>query len=239
MKAIKLTTLIMCVGISLSAQLRYENINGAISFHERMDTTQSRIHRTGNENILIRSDQDFIYLGVHSETLASVSIVLNKGDEFIVFHLSGCAGRCTYTKGSDDSLRIKQAFYDVREQPEKWDVVGQFANSIVFKKEKPIETVRTEMVACMNKFGYMGSMLDMGSYRDVEILLSKKVFKDYSIVIQNTEYLPNSRTQTKKLFYPEGIIAEQDVIQQFLDGKEKTVLKMQMDVKKWIQLSKL
>jgi hypothetical protein len=189
--------------------------------------------------VLIRSDKDFVYLGVHSDVLASVSVILNKGDEFIVIHASGCAGRGIYKRVKGDSLQIMQAFYDVRTNPEKWDVVGSFAHKVVFKKEKSSQQVRVEMSQCLGKWGYMTSLLDMGSYREVEFLISKKVFNDYHILVQNTEYVSREAPATQKVFYPSPVTAQPAAIQKFLDGTTGTALSIPFKTDEWLRINSL
>lgn len=221
------------------AQLRPENINGIISFAERRDTTGSKIHSTGNENILIRSDRDFVYLGIHSTTLASANVILNRGDEFVIIHISGCTGRGTYQRVAGDSLKVVEGIYDVDKRPEKWDVIGRYASAVALKKEKTLPQQQAEMLTCFERWGYMASTLDMGSYRDVEVLLSKRAFRDYGLLVQNTvtEH-EQGKMVNKRSFHPAtGITADAATAQEFLACTPGDFVTINLKTEEWLTVT--
>lgn len=222
------------------AQLRPENINVVISFAERRDTTGSKIHVTGNENVLIRSDKEFLYLGIHSATLASANVILNRGDEFIVIHISGCTGRGTYQRAGD-SLKVVEGIYDVDKRPEKWDVIGRYASAVALKKEKTLPQQQTEMVTCLARWGYMASTLDMGSYRDVEVLLSKRVFRDYRLLVQNTVIENDQgKSVSKRSFHPAtGIAADAAHVQEFLACVPGDFVRVNLKTDEWLSVNEI
>jgi hypothetical protein len=239
MKNIALIVLILIVQ-QVHGQLSLDNINGVISFAERQDTL-ARKYSTNNENYLIRSDKNHIYVGIHSATLSFAGLVFQKGDELIVFHFSGCTGRATYKKLGSDSVVVLKGFYDVTKQPEQWDVVGVYASEFGLKKSKTLAEQKTDTRKCFSTYGYAGSTLDMGSYRDVEVLLDKKVFSGYKMLIQNAVLVPENGKNVREFSYfpSTGVLSDKATMQKFLEAKPDLRLAVNFDYSQWIDLSKL
>lgn len=239
MKLLTLAALVLISG-SATAQLSPSEIDGVITFNERQDAVRAKPYKTGNENFLVRSDEKYYYIGIHSETIASANVVLNKGDEFIVIHLSGCTGRGIYKRVAGDSLAVIRPIYNVATDPDKWDVVGCFASGVALKKTKTRDQQISEMQQCLQQHGYMGSTLDLGSYRDAEILLDRKIFAGYKLLMQNTELITvENAVQGRRTYFPAAGVKKQSAMQKFLACEAGTGVAVSFELKEWIDLSTL
>jgi hypothetical protein len=214
-------------------------IDGSISFQELSDTTTFKIHPTVSKNILIKSNRESIYIGVNNETLGVINLIFTNGTEFMIVHMSGCAGRALYRRTSGDTLTVIKPILNVLEHPEAWDYVGRFVRERL--KSLLMQEQDQEREACFREHGYMPSTIDEGSYRDFEVLLDKKKFRTYMLLIQNVEI---DRTvephQSRRTYHPtNGVNEDRSVMMKFLDAAPGTTMAIRFNIDQWLDLSKL
>lgn len=237
MKTIFILTLSILSGY-VHAQFQGVAINGIISFHEKRDTTDFKIQPTSSEDFLLKKNSSYYYIGIHNSTTAASNVILSKGNEYIVIHISACTGRGIYQRVSGDSVKISKPIMHVREHPDAWDVRGVWVSNTILNDKKDAQQFSNEMQSCLKNFGYMASTIDMGSYRDAEMLLDLKFFKGYRMLIQNTTKTSAGISSISQYgFYPpDGFRDDASRMKTFLDAREGTSLKIQLDTENWITL---
>jgi hypothetical protein len=235
-KSFSLLFSVVC--ITTHAQFQSVSINGVISFHEKRDTSDFKIIPASSESFLLKKNKDFYYVGIHNSTVAASNVILNKGREYIVIHISACTGRAIYQQITGDSFKVVKPIKDVRTNPEAWDVRGLWVSNTILKDKKDLLQFNNEMQSCLKQYGYMASTVDLGSYRDAEMLLDLKVFSGYRMLIQNTEKNHNAISPMNQYgFYPHNGYTDNSArMKAFLDAREGTSLKIELETENWILL---
>lgn len=232
-------TTIFCTLLSTYVLAQGVSIDGSISFQELSDTVHFVPMPSPSANLLLKKNRDFIYVGVHSAAAGGINLVLNRKDEFVVLHISGCTGRALYMRVSGDSLVVTKPILDVSIHPEAWDYTGRFVTEHILHRQRSNKEMELEREKCLQLHGYMASTFEEGSYRDVEILLDKKVFGSYKLLVQSTE-INTSLTppQVQRQFYPQqGFTGNRNAMVKFLEAAPGTSLRVNFTTSEWIDLS--
>jgi hypothetical protein len=227
--------LLMLINCSALAQFKSLSVDGIISLSERRDTSELKADPASTEDFVIKRNDRYVYAGIRNYAIAATNVILAKGNQFIVIHLSGCTGSAIY--GVDgDSLRIERPIKDVRKNPEAWDVIGMFASDAALKKTKTLAALKTEMDDCLKHKGYMGSTIDMGSCREAEILIDRNVFQGFKLLLQNSERDSTATSRRPAVHPPAGFTGDVVSLREFLTADEGSVVKNDFDVAAWIML---
>jgi len=102
-------------------------IDGSITFMEFTDTTDFKPKIRLAKCLVLKSNQESIYLGVQNSAMGTINLILNHDDEFTIIHISASAGRAIYKKIQSDSLVIVRPILSAQTNPETWDYVGAYA----------------------------------------------------------------------------------------------------------------
>lgn len=233
----KLSPLLILLSLTCTAQLKTISINGMISLSEKRDTSEFRIDPASTESFLIKRNDKYVYAGIRNYSIAATNVILAKDDKLVVIHLSGCTGRAVYIDHGD-SLQVERPIQNVTEHPEAWDVIGVYASEVGLKKKKLLSDQKKEMDTCMKREGYTGSTIDLGSSREAEILIDRKVFAGFSLLLQNTEsYTENNTTLRRPAVHPPaGYSGTIDALRKFLAAEQGTVIKDDFNLSAWIKL---
>lgn len=235
MMNVRMSVLLLLATFSLQVNAQVV-IDGSITFQEFTDTVDFKSKINLPSRILLKSSKESIYLGVQNSGVGTINLILNRGDEFIIIHISASAGRAIYKKAQSDSLVLVKPLLGVQDNPEVWDYVGAYAYKNILKKlRSPTKTERNKR-RCWKNNGYKASTFDEGSYRDFEVLFDKKIFGGDKMLVQYID--SESSGKTFRAFHPKnGIIADQEQIRKFLDASQGTSLRMEFNIKEWIDLS--
>lgn len=231
----RMLLLLMLANCSLQVNAQVM-IDGSISFSEFTDTVGYKPKIRMIKSMVLKSNQESIYLGIQNSAMGTVNLILNHDNEFIIIHISASTGRAIYKKVRGDSLAIVKPILSLQTNPEDWDYVGTYAYKNISNNTRSSKEIKRDKERCLKNNGYKASTFDEGSYRDFEVLLAKKVFGAYKMLVQYVD--SDSSGKSLRAFYPaNGIIADQRKIQKLLDALPGTSLKIEFNTKEWIDLS--
>lgn len=243
MKSTRITTTIYFIILLIVApflsqsQIRGVAVDGRISYSERFDTSFSKATTGNDDDILIRKENNHYYFGIRNEVANSVNLILIKGDSCVIIHISGSVGRAVYQQVSKDSFVVTKPILWVTRNPESWDMPGRMVYERYLNKKVTDNDIINEMQANLSKNGYTASTIDMGSYRDIEAIISIARFKDWKLLIQYRKQVPRTaQVQSNIALYPiQANIAAQ--LQQFttlLAATPGTSVKIVLDTRTWM-----
>lgn len=214
------------------AQIR---IDGSITYSEFADTAVFRNIYQFEQDVIVKSSAEEMYIGIQTDFIGTVNVLLQKGDEYIILHVSACTGRGIY-KQTGDSLRIVKQIRSVRKYPEEWDYIGEFVwQGVLNNPARSDQETAERRRMCYKKFGYMADTFDEGSYTDVEVLLDKKFFSGYRMMVQTNRYSKNgNKLMPTKVFYPAIDTGEVAAFEKILDARQTVFARV--DTSRWLSI---
>lgn len=220
------------------AQMKSVQLDGFVSYAERIDTVFSKPAFAAGEDILLRHDSTYYYFGVHSEIIGSVNFLLMKEDTLTVIHVSGSTGRIIYKKTAA-GFQVTRPLLSAVEHPESWDFIGPSFWKRYLEREATDKAVTTALDSVFRQYGYKSSTTDMGSYLETEMLLSRQRWKGSRLLIQYRKSPAVQMLSTSFALYPPqpALSRQQESFGQILSGGEPGAgIHIQFETGKWLLL---
>lgn len=226
--------------LSVCGQPKGVVIDGIVTYPERIDTVHSRPSFVNDGDILLRKDSAFLYLGINNGSYGSTNLLLLKDDTCTVIHISGSLGRAIYKKVAPDSFMVVKPILWVTRNPEAWDFLGLrwFRNGAWVPKTE--EEIRNGLSDNLVQHGYTASTVDMGSFRDIEAIISRSRFRGYRLLVQYRKPLLNtSQLQSTMALFPfqPGLNTQQSAFRMLLDGVPGTSVRLVLSGKDWYEIN--
>ena len=114
--------------------------------------------------VLIKESKDYFYIGVRTDTATIVNGYLRDTKSLKVMHASAALGEAHYHLENNQWLRDREKFQWIYRDSNYWDELHP-------KGEKTL-------VGFYKRFGWTASTASQGSYREWEMLISKKTLPD-------------------------------------------------------------
>lgn len=225
----------LILSILLSAQMPGVELDGHISYAERFDTNFSKSRLLNGEDILLRKDSSYYYFGIQNTHVGASNLILSKGDTCIVIHISGSVARAIYKRVAKDSFEVIKPILWVTRNPESWDLIGNI-NTPTLKVQRSPEEIKTDLRQNLVKHGYTSTNLLLGSYREVEVLLDRRRFKGYRLLIQYVKNNVQQHTvQSQLALYPfqAGMIQQLAAFRTFLGAVPDTKVRVELNEASW------
>ena len=191
--------------ISVSGYAQFEHsgitIDGSVSYHELNDTTKWK-SLVREADVVIRESDDSYYMAIISNTYTSVNVyVYDRPTKVKALHASYSLGDATYTKGEGGQWLVIEAVVD--EESGKKVYEWKFRDPIL-RDASATKNIPEEMGAFYTENLWVSNTMPMGSYREMEFLISKQLVKevdDFSL----TYLKKNDQGKTGLFYFPEPI----------------------------------
>lgn len=181
-------------------KLKGIEIDGTVNYFELSDTIHWKTVKN-TSNVIIRESVDHFYVAVMSNVYSSVSLYLNQEDIVQILHTSYSLGDSQYysTKSNTWKSVDKQYRWKFRDP-----ILRDTSQNTVISKEikefynKDIST-EEELNEFFKNNWWVASTMPMGSFRDVEILISKRLVEDVNDI--QLSYIVKDQNQQLKIQY--------------------------------------
>lgn len=199
-----ITILLMVSVIPFSGYTQFDHkgikIDGSVSYQELNDTLQWKTV-IRNPNIIIRESDSRFYLAVMSNTYTSVNLYLPQKGAVKVPHVSYSLGDATYTKTNRGLMAVIDGILEEESGKQVYD--WKFRDLIIRNDSAAIDlTKQMEIFYAVNR--WVSHTMPMGSYREVEFILSKDLVFD-SNQIYVTYLYKYSEGETRLSCYPNQV----------------------------------
>ena len=178
MKTTVLLLAIFLIPFSGYSQFEYKGItvDGSVNHRELNDTTQwNTVVR--EPDVIIRESDTGFYIAIMSNTYTSVNLYIDQRPETIkVLHASYSLGIATYKKTYKGQWSVIDGVAD--EESGKKVYNWKFRDPIIRDVSATIN-LPTEMETFYTENQWISNTMPMGSYREVEFLLSKDLVSDF------------------------------------------------------------
>ncbi|MBX2815402.1 MAG: hypothetical protein KTR24_05385 [Saprospiraceae bacterium] len=205
---------LFALNVSLHAQMTFKGIciDGSISFGELTDTLfWHTIVQT--EDIVIRESQENFYVTIRTNLFSSVSAYLQHDDAVDVLHVSFSLGDARYIKSADGWICTNAEQSDEFDRPTfQWKLRdpllrnstdSNLAAEVHEFYENEID-LSSELYAFYRNNRWVSHTMPIGSMRETEILISKRLLPDIKRLFLT--YFQNAPSGTSTLkTYPESL----------------------------------
>lgn len=179
------------------------NINGSISYSEITDTAVWKTI-TLEDNIIVRENNEAYYLAMNSNIYTSMNLYLKKKTTIQVLHISYSLGDSHYIFKNDSWVAIDEKYHWKFRDPVLRDTTG---NDNLSKEIRDYYINSIDLIEEQNEFYknnlWIANTMTMGSYSEIEVIISKKLIDDIKNVYAS--YIYKNGYKRSIHFFPKNI----------------------------------